>query len=98
MTNYESTSMFGTLLGVGIGALVPGGGVLAAALGGMLGGQLFGMFGSSADQRKEQRRLEKAQIKQANLLNEKIKADNANLYSSVQSATSQTSGAMGAVY
>lgn len=90
--------MFGTLLGAGIGFLVPGGGLLGAAIGGSLLGGLFGSFGSQREQTKQQERLAKAQIEQSNLLREKIKADNAGLYSSAQSAIAQRSGTMGAIY
>jgi hypothetical protein len=98
MNGYESSSMFGTLLGAGIGFLVPGGGLLGAAIGGSLLGGLFGSFGSQREQTKQQERLAKAQIEQSNLLREKIKADNAGLYSSAQSAIAQRSGTMGAIY
>lgn len=53
---------------------------------------------AAAKQNREQIRLAKAQITQSNLLHEKIQADNAGLYSAVQSSIAQTSGAMGAVY
>lgn len=53
---------------------------------------------AAAKQNREQVRLAKAQITQSNLLREKIQADNAGLYSAVQSSIAQTSGAMGAVY
>jgi CHASE1-domain containing sensor protein len=98
MNGYESSSMFGTLLGAGIGFLVPGGGLLGAAIGGSLLGGLFGSFGSQREQTKQQERLAKAQIEQSNLLREKIKADNAGLYSSAQSVIAQRSGTMGAIY
>lgn len=95
MNSNESSSMFGTLLGMGIGAMIPGVGLV---LGGMLGGSLGGMFGSSRQQKKEQEKLRRAQSQQAEILREKAKADSAELFSSVQSAISQTSGAMGAIY
>jgi hypothetical protein len=98
MNSYESSSMFGTLLGVGIGAMIPGAGLLGMALGGLFGQSIGGMFGASHAQKKEQERLRKAQYEQAELLREKAKADSAELFSSVQSATAQTSGAMGAIY
>lgn len=96
MTDYESSSMFGTLLGTGIGWAVAGP-IGGAVLGSVMGG-LFGSFGSRKEQQREQAKLQAAQMKQANLLREKIQADNANLFSSVQSSVAQTSGAMGAIY
>lgn len=98
MNNYESSSMFGTLLGAGIGLLVPGGGLLGAALGGSLLGGLFGSFGSQREQRNQQERLKALQKTQEKLLLQKTKADNEALFSAVQSSVAQTSGAMGAVY
>lgn len=98
MNNYESSSMFGTLLGAGIGFLIPGGGLLGAALGGSLLGGLFGSFGAQREQKKEQEKLRRAQEKQTKLLIEKTKADTAELYSTVRSSIGQTSGAMGAIY
>lgn len=62
---------------------------------------LYNMISSgfaAAKQNREQERLAKAQIEQSNLLREKIKADNAGLYSSAQSAIAQRSGTMGAIY
>lgn len=98
MTDYESSSMFGTLLGTGIGLAIPGVGLLGGAVLGSVMGGLFGSFGSRKEQQREQAKLQVAQMKQANLLREKIQADNANLFSSVQSSVAQTSGAMGAIY
>lgn len=63
-----------------------------------LGYSIFSSVKAQKEQKKQQRALAKAQIEQANLLREKIKADSANLYSAVQSSTAMTSGAMGAVY
>lgn len=98
MNSEESTSLFGSLLGMGAAALIPGAGLLGIALGGMLGGSIFGSISSAKKQRKEQEKLLEAQRKQASILVEKSKRDSAELYSSVQSAAGQTSGAMGAVY
>lgn len=53
---------------------------------------------AAAEQNRQQGRLMKKQREQAQLLHEKIKADNASLYSSAMSSVSQTSAAMGAVY
>lgn len=50
------------------------------------------------EQLHQQYKLAKQQEKQQNLIYEKIKADNANLYSAARSAVAQTTGAMGAVY
>jgi hypothetical protein len=78
------SSMFGSLLGwVGLGYTAF---------------SLFNSWGAYREQKKQQRALAEQQIKQSNLLREKIKADNAGLYSAVQSSTAQTAGAMGAVY
>lgn len=78
------SSMFGSLLGwVGLGYTAF---------------SLFNSWGAYREQKKQQKALAEQQIKQSNLLREKIKADNAGLYSAVQSSTAQTAGAMGAVY
>lgn len=53
---------------------------------------------AAREQNKQQRKLAKTQAEQANLLLEKVKADKAELYSSVKSSVAQTSGAMGAIY
>ena len=98
MNSYESTSMFGTLLGAGIGFVIPGGGLLSAVLGGSLLGGLFGSFGSKREQEEQKRKLAEQQAYQNKLLQQKLKADTAELYSSVSSAIGQTSGAMGAIY
>lgn len=65
---------------------------------GLMAYSMFTSAKAAKEQKKQQRALADAQIKQANLLREKIKADNAGLYSSVQSSISQKSGPMGAVY
>lgn len=78
------TSLFSSVLGI-------------AGLG-MMAFNLFNTISSQREQRKQQEKLAKAQIEQSNLLREKIKADNAGLYSSAQSVIAQRSGAMGAVY
>lgn len=78
----------------------------ASMFGSMLGyvGLAYGLYSmissgfAYAEQKKQQAKLAKAQKEQANLLREKIKADNTNLYSSAISSVAQTSGAMGAVY
>lgn len=85
-------------MGAGLGFIVPGGGLLGMALGGMLGGSIGGMFGSARQQHKEQKKLEELQKFQQGQLLTKLKADNEQLFSTVKSATAQTSGAMGAVY
>lgn len=62
---------------------------------------LYSMISSgfaAAEQNRQQGKLMKKQREQARLLHEKIKADNASLYSSAMSSVSQTSAAMGAVY
>lgn len=97
MNSYESYSTFGTLIGMGIGSLIPGGWLIGGALGGMLG-SIFGSGEAAEEQKKQQKKLEQAQINQNKLLHEKIKSDTAELYSSVSSAVNQTSGAMGAIY
>lgn len=96
MNNYETTSLIGTGIGTAIGWYF--GGPIGGAVVGSLFGSLLGGMSSVREQRKQQERLAKAQIDQSNLLREKIKADNAALYSSAQSAIAQRSGAMGAVY
>jgi CHASE1-domain containing sensor protein len=53
---------------------------------------------AAAKQNREQARLAREQTKQAELLRQKIKADNAGLYSAAMSSTALRSGAMGAVY
>lgn len=79
-----STSMFGSMLGY-----------VGLAYG------LYSMISSGfayAEQKKQQAKLAKQQKQQANLLREKIKADNANLYSSAVSSVAQQGAPMGAVY
>lgn len=96
MNNYESSSMFGTLLGTGVGWYF-GGPIGGAILGSAFGG-ITGMFGGRREQKRQQKELAKAQKQQAHMLYEKTKADQEDLYSAVQSSINQTSGAMGAVY
>lgn len=50
------------------------------------------------EQMHQQKKLAKAQVEQANLLHEKVKADKAELFSAVRSSVAQTTGTMGAVY
>lgn len=65
---------------------------------GMTAFNILTSWNSYREQKKQQQQLAQAQIKQSNLLREKIKADSADLFSSVKSSVAQTSGAMGAVY
>lgn len=85
-------------MGMGAAAMIPGVGLLGVALGGMLGGQIGGLFGSNKEQKRQQEKLRREQSNQARLLIEKTKADSAELFSSVKSSISQSSGAMGAIY
>lgn len=50
------------------------------------------------EQIHQQEKLTKAQLAQSELIREKIKADNAELFSAARSAAIQTSGSMGAIY
>lgn len=96
MNSEETGSLFGSLIGGAVGWYI--GGPMGAAVGSsILGGVAGSIFGADA-QRREQRKLKDAQRRQAALVLEKTKADKAELFSSVQSAITQTSGGMGAVY
>lgn len=94
----SSYSVFGGLTGAAIGSVIPGVGTLIGGLVGGALGSIGGMFGSSHRRKKERQQLLELQRKQEETLRQKLKADTADLYSSVQSAVSQTSGAMGALY
>lgn len=94
----ESASMFGAMLGGAAGSIIPGVGTMVGALVGGTVGSVVDVFTSHHKQKKQQQALAAEQAKQAKLLHEKLKADTAELYSSVQSAVSTTGGAMGAVY
>lgn len=96
MNSEESMTLVGTGIGTAVGWYF--GGPIGGAVLGSLFGSLLGGFGSARKQKAQQRQLAEQQIEQANLLRQKIKADNAGLYSAVQSSVAQTSGAMGAVY
>lgn len=96
MNSEESLSMFGTILGTAVGWYF--GGPMGGAIGGSLVGGLFGAIGGRDEQERQQRKLAKAQYRQQQALEAKIKRDNMELYSNVQSSVLQTSGAMGAVY
>lgn len=96
MNSEESMTLVGTGIGTAVGWYF--GGPLGGAVLGSLFGSLLGGWGSARKQKDQQRKLAKQQIEQANILRQKIRADNAGLYSSVQSSIAQTSGAMGAVY
>lgn len=91
-------SMFGNFIGSTIGRFW---GPIGGLIGGKAGTDIGNFFGSWKRSRREKEEREKylsMQQKQANILREKIKADNAGLYSAVQSSVTQTSGAMGAIY
>lgn len=96
MQGSESASLFGSIFGMAVGGIL--GGPIGAMMGGsLLGGALGSIFGAR-EQKKEQKRLEELQNFQQGQLLKKLKADNEQLFSTVKSATAQTSGAMGAVY
>lgn len=96
MNSEESMTLVGTGIGTAVGWYF--GGPMGGAVLGSLFGSLLGGWGSQRKQKAQQRKLAEQQIEQANILRQKIKADNAGLYSAVQSSVAQTSGAMGAVY
>lgn len=99
-TAATSGSMFGALIGGVAGGFL--GGPMGAMVGASLGSSLFGgLFGGNAKKKAEeraQRELLKKQRAQDKILRESIRADAQELYSSVRSAISQTSGTMGVVY
>lgn len=96
MNSEESMTLVGTGIGTAVGWVY--GGPIGGAVLGSLFGSLLGGFGSQRKQKAQQRALAEQQMEQARILRQKIKADNAGLYSAVQSSVAQTSGAMGAVY
>lgn len=91
-------SMFGNFIGSTIGSYW---GPIGSMIGGKAGtdaGNFIGSIFRSRREKKEREKYLQLQKRQEDILRERIKADNAGLYSAVQSSLAQTSGAMGAVY
>lgn len=96
MSSGEGWTLFGSILGTAVGGYI--GGPFGAAIGGSLLGGAFGSWGGASEAEKQQKKLMQAQSRQNKILLEKLNRDKEELFSSVRSSVSQTSGAMGAIY